>query len=58
MTKIINLNKVRKAASRATKSRQAAENATKYGLSKADKALAKARSEKAARTLDGKRRED
>ncbi|KAA0916601.1 DUF4169 family protein [Aquicoccus porphyridii] len=58
MPGIVNLNKVRKATQRANKKRQADENAIKYGLSKAEKTLAKARADKAIQHLDGKRRKD
>lgn len=58
MPGIVNLNKVRKATQRANKKRQADENAIKYGLSKAEKTLAKARADKVTQDLDGKRRKD
>ncbi|KPP84480.1 MAG: protein of unknown function containing DUF4169 domain [Rhodobacteraceae bacterium HLUCCO07] len=58
MAGVVNLNKVRKAAARADKKRRADNNAAKYGLSKAEKSLAKLRTEKAVRRLDSKRRED
>ncbi|WP_372614916.1 DUF4169 family protein [Aquicoccus sp.] len=58
MAGVVNLNKVRKAAARADKKRRANKNAAKYGLSKAEKSLAKLRADKAVSRLDGKRRED
>ncbi|WP_306005472.1 DUF4169 family protein [Aquicoccus porphyridii] len=58
MPGIVNLNKVRKATQRANKKRQADENAIKYGLSKAEKTLGKARADKVTQDLDGKRRKD
>lgn len=58
MPGIVNLNKVRKATQRANKKRQANENAIKYGLSKAEKTLAKACADKVTQDLDGKRRKD
>ncbi len=58
MAGLVNLNKARKQAERAKKKRQADENAVKHGRSKAAKTLARARTDKAARALDGKRRAD
>ena len=55
---VVNLNKFRKAKARVEKRAQADENAVKFGRSKAEKSLDQARVEKAARDLDGKRRED
>lgn len=53
MAKIVNLNKARKVRDRAEKRAQADENAVKFGLTKAQKDLNKARAEKSARDLDG-----
>ena len=53
MAKIVNLNKARKARDRVAKRAQADENAVKFGLTKAEKDLNKARAEKSARDLDG-----
>jgi hypothetical protein len=55
---VVNLNKFRKAKARVEKRAQADENAVKFGRSKAEKSLDQAWVEKAARDLDGKRRED
>lgn len=55
---VVNLNKFRKAKARVEKRAQADENAVKFGRRKAEKSLDQARVEKAARDLDGKRRED
>jgi hypothetical protein len=53
MSKIVNLNKARKARERVKKRAQADENAVKFGLTKSQKDLNKARAEKSARDLDG-----
>jgi phage protein D len=55
--KVVNLNKARKAKVRATERTAADANATKFGRSKAEKALEAARAAKAARDLDGHRQE-
>lgn len=57
MTKIINLNKVRKAREKARKRDAADENAIRHGRSRAEKDAEKARSDKAAKTLDDHRRD-
>ncbi|MEQ9258086.1 MAG: DUF4169 family protein [Roseovarius sp.] len=53
----VNLNRVRKEKARAEKRARADENAAKFGRSKAEKAREAARAEKAARDLDGHRRD-
>ncbi len=53
----VNLNRFRKAKARAEKKARADENAVKHGRTKAQKQLEKARSEKAARDLSGKKRD-
>ena len=58
MAEIVNFNRARKAANRVKNKQQANENAVKFGRSKAGKSLDKARAEKAARDLDGKKRDD
>jgi Domain of unknown function (DUF4169) len=58
MAEIINLRAARKAAERDTARQKATENAAKHGRSKALKSLEAARVEKAARDLDGAKRED
>lgn len=58
MTKIVNLNRARKNRLRETKRSAADENAVKFGRTKAEVALDKARADKARRDLDGVRRAD
>ena len=57
MTKVVNLNRARKAKSRKAAKVQADENAVRFGRSKAQKARDKAIAEKAHRDLDGHERE-
>lgn len=57
MSKVVNLNRVRKDKARAGKKAQADANAVKFGRSKAEKADTQARADKARRDLDGHRRE-
>lgn len=57
MGKPVSLSKVRKARAKAEARARADENAVKFGRSKARKTSDKARADKAARDLDGKRRE-
>lgn len=57
MSQPVNLNRFRKEKARADKKARADENAVKFGRSKAEKDLDRARAEKAARDLDGKHRE-
>ena len=57
MAAIINLNRARKAKTRLAAGVQADENAVKFGQTKAAKALQLAKAEKAARDLDGAKRE-
>jgi hypothetical protein len=54
---LINLNKARKARARQADKAQAVENRVRFGRSKAQTALDKARAEKAVRTLDDVKRE-
>ncbi|UTP38379.1 DUF4169 family protein [Phenylobacterium sp. LH3H17] len=58
MTKVVSLNKARKAKVRDQDRVQAARNRAAFGRPKAEKALAKAQGEKADRALDGAKRED
>ena len=58
MAEIINLRLARKQKDRAAARALGTEAATKSGRTKALKALEKARADKEARDLDGKRRED
>jgi hypothetical protein len=57
MADLINLNKARKERARAEKPAKAAENRVAFGRTKAEKDLEKARTENAARLLDGHRRD-
>ena len=57
MAKVTNLNQFRKAKARSRKRSAADENAARHGRTKTEKALEKARAEKAVRTLDGHERE-
>lgn len=58
MSKVINLNKVRKQRARAAKREQADQNAARHGRSKADRALDAARSDKALQDHEAHRRDD
>lgn len=58
MSKVTNLNQVRKAKARAKKRAQSDENAVKFGRTKAEKRLADARADKAARDLEGHKRDE
>ena len=57
MSTPVNLNKVRKERARAAKRAQADQNAVAFGRTKAEKALDQAKTEKAAKLLDGHKRE-
>ncbi|MYM53791.1 DUF4169 family protein [Thalassovita mangrovi] len=57
MSTPVNLNQFRKQKARAEKRARADENAVKFGRTKAEKSLEKARADKAARDLEGKKRE-
>ena len=57
MSDPVNLNRFRKAKAKAEAKVQAAENRVKFGRAKAEKSLADARRDKAARDLDGKKRD-
>ncbi|NEY91347.1 DUF4169 family protein [Tabrizicola oligotrophica] len=57
MAEIINLRTARKARDRDRTRAQGDENAAKFGRTKAEKDLEKARAEKARRDLDGHERE-
>lgn len=54
MAVVTNLNQFRKTKARKDKRASADENAVKFGRTKAQKDLEKARAEKARRDLDGK----
>jgi len=58
MATVINLRIRRRQAARDADRQSAAENAARHGRKKADRALEAARAEKAARDLDGHRRQD
>lgn len=57
MTRIINLRTRRKQAARDAGRQAGAENAARHGEGKADKGLRQTLADKAARDLDGHRRE-
>lgn len=54
---MVNLRMARKRRDRTTKEAQAERNRFEHGRSKAERELARARNEKAARDLDASRRE-
>ena len=54
----VNLNRFRKEKARAEKKARASENAVKFGRTKEEKALEKAREDKAVRHLDQHKRDD
>lgn len=58
MSNVINLNKIRKKKARADEKSRADTNAVLHGRSKSDKALDKARREKAAQDHDAHKRDD
>lgn len=58
MAEIINLRQARKAKARAGKEAEAAANRTKFGRSKAEKALEAARQQLADRAIEGHKREE
>ena len=57
MAELVNLNRARKAKAIEAGRTQAAENRIRFGLSKAEKRLAKARAAKAAKDLDAGKRD-
>lgn len=58
MAEIVNLRQARKAKLRAEGERQAAANRAKFGQTKGARELARHEAERAARLIDGARRED
>ncbi len=58
MSEIVNLNKARKAKAKAAGKAQAVQNRVSFGRPKSEKTLEAARAEKAAKALDGAKRED
>lgn len=57
MAEVINLRTAKKQAARKAARAKGDENAAKFGQSKAERQLQKAQAEKAARDLDGHRRD-
>jgi hypothetical protein len=57
MSEPVNLNRVRKARAKADDKAKAAQNRVAFGRTRAEKDLAEARRDKAARALDAKKRE-
>ena len=57
MAEIVNLRQAKKAAARKADRAQADANAAKFGRTKAERALEQARTDKAARDLDGHQRD-
>lgn len=57
MSEPVNLNRARKAKAKADEALKAARNRVAFGRTKAEKDLAGARRDKAARDLDAKKRE-
>ena len=58
MTSVINLRQARKDRDRAEKRAKADANAAKHGRTKAQKAVEKADADRAAKHLDGVKRDD
>lgn len=57
MSNVTNLNKHRKQKARADRRAKGDENARRFGRSKPEKSLEKARADKARRDLDGHKKE-
>ncbi len=58
MSKVTNLNQIRKQKARADRRAEADANAAKFGRTKAQKALEQAQADKARRELDRHRKDD
>jgi hypothetical protein len=58
MAEIVNLRTARKRKARAADAEVAAQNRIKFGRTKAEKGLSKAKTDLAAQHLDGHKRED
>jgi hypothetical protein len=58
MAEIVNLRQARKRKARTAAESEASQNRISFGLSKQERGLAKAERERAARTLDGARKDD
>ena len=58
MAELINVNTARKARDHAAGKAKAAENRTRHGQTKGQKAVTKLETERARRELDGAKRED
>jgi hypothetical protein len=57
VAELVNLNRARKTRAKAAKAETAAQNRVRFGRTKAEKELVKAREEKAARELDQMKRD-
>jgi hypothetical protein len=58
LTDPINLNRARKARTRAAETAAAAENRVRFGRTKGEKAASKLEAERARRAIEAKKRED
>lgn len=58
MAEVINLRLARKAKARASAAQQAAENRVRHGRSKAERQIQQDEADRAARVLDGAKRDD
>ncbi len=58
MAEIVNLNRARKKKSADSKDKHATENRAKFGRTKASKAREKAEKERAAKALEGAKRDE
>ena len=58
MVEIVNLNRARKQRAKDAGKAKASENRVAFGRTKAERELERARAEKAARELEGKKREE
>jgi hypothetical protein len=58
LSEVVNLNKARKAKSRAEAKATAAQNRARFGRTGADRSLEAARRQKAEKALDGAKLED
>lgn len=58
MSNVVSFSKAKKAKGRESAKAQAAENRVKFGRTKGEKLNTKAEADKAARDLDGAKRED
>ena len=58
MVEIVNLNRARKQRAKQAGKAKSAENRVAFGRTRAERELERARTEKAARELEGKKREE